>query len=47
MVGHSDEGVPAVFGVESWNSAHPSGACSQEALVSTGGAGQIYCFAAN
>ena len=48
MVGHSDEGGPPQFsGVESWNSAHPSRGCSQEALVSTGGAGQIYCFAAN
>ena len=28
-------------------SAHPSQGCSQEALVRTGGAGQIYCFAAN
>lgn len=48
MVGHSDEGGPPQFsGVESWNSAHPSQGCSQEALVRTGGAGQIYCFAAN
>jgi hypothetical protein len=48
MVGHSDEGGPPQFpGVESWNSAHETRGCSQEALVSTGGAGQIYCFAAN
>lgn len=47
MVGHSDEGGPPQFpGVESWNSAHETAGCSQEALVSTGGAGQIYCFAA-
>jgi hypothetical protein len=29
----------------SWNSAHASRGCSQEGLVSTGGAGFIYCFA--
>jgi hypothetical protein len=31
----------------SWNSAHPSRGCSQENLVSTGGAGLLYCFAIN
>ena len=31
----------------SWNSSHPSKGCSQQALVGTGGAGLIYCFAAN
>jgi hypothetical protein len=31
----------------SWNSAHPSAGCSQDALVRTGGAGLLYCFAAN
>ncbi len=30
-----------------WNSAHPSRGCSQENLVSTGGAGLFYCFAIN
>ncbi len=29
----------------SWNSAHPSRGCSQEQLISTGGAGLLYCFA--
>ena len=29
----------------SWNSAHPSRGCSQENLISTGGAGFLYCFA--
>jgi len=29
----------------SWNSAHGSRGCSQEGLVSTGGAGFLYCFA--
>lgn len=32
---------------DSWNSAHDSRGCSQEALVSTGGAGLYYCFAAD
>ena len=32
-------------GVNSWNSAHASRGCSQENLESTGGAGQLYCFA--
>jgi hypothetical protein len=31
----------------SWNSAHASRGCSQENLVSTGGAGLFYCFAVN
>ena len=34
-------------GNASWNSAHPSRGCSQENLVSTGGAGLLYCFAIN
>jgi hypothetical protein len=29
----------------SWNSAHASSGCSQARLVSTGGAGLLYCFA--
>jgi hypothetical protein len=44
QVGHSDR-IGA--GNTSWNSAHPTGGCSQEALVSTGGAGLFYCFAIN
>ena len=44
QVGHSDR-IGA--GNTSWNSAHPSRGCSQEALVSTGGAGLFYCFAIN
>jgi hypothetical protein len=32
-------------GNTSWNSAHPSRGCSQENLVSTGGAALYYCFA--
>jgi hypothetical protein len=31
----------------SWNSVHPSRGCSQENLVSTGGAGLLYCFASD
>jgi hypothetical protein len=34
-------------GNTSWNAAHKSAGCSQPALVSTGGAGLLYCFAAN
>lgn len=31
----------------SWNSTHPSRGCSQPKLVSSGGAGLLYCFAAD
>jgi len=31
----------------SWNSVHTSRGCSQQALISTGGDGLIYCFATN
>jgi hypothetical protein len=42
QLGHFDRtGGPNI----SWNSAHPSRGCSQENLVSTGGAGLLYCFA--
>lgn len=34
-------------GNTSWNSTHASRGCSQENLVSTGGAGYLYCFAIN
>ena len=34
-------------GNTSWNSAHGSRGCSQPNLVSTGGAGLLYCFATN
>ena len=44
MLGHFDRtGGPSA----SWNSTHPSRGCSQENLVSTGGAGLLYCFATN
>jgi hypothetical protein len=42
QVGHSDR-VGA--GNTSWNSAHPTRGCSQDALVSSGGIGLFYCFA--
>jgi hypothetical protein len=29
----------------SWNAAHMSQGCSKQALINTGGAGRIYCFA--
>ena len=44
QVGHHDRHGG---GNTSWNSAHPSRGCSQEALISTGGAGKFYCFAAD
>jgi hypothetical protein len=44
QVGHHDrQGRGAT--AASWNSAHATAGCSQAALVSTGGAGLIYCFA--
>jgi hypothetical protein len=44
QLGHSDR---TGGGNMSWNSTHPSRGCSQENLVSTGGAGLFYCFASN
>ena len=44
QVGHFDR---TGGGNTSWNSAHPSRGCSQANLVSTGGAGLLYCFAVN
>ena len=44
QLGHSDRNGG---GNTSWNSAHPSRGCSQDNLVSTGGAGLFYCFATN
>ena len=43
-VGHHDR---TGGGNTSWNFAHRSRGCSQDALVGTGGAGLLYCFAAN
>ena len=48
MLGHSDRNGPATFATaKSWNASHPSRGCSQEGLISTGGDGLLYCFAAN
>ncbi len=52
MVGHHNrQGLTDTPAAKSWNSSHPSrgpgGGCSQTDLVSTGGAGLFYCFAAN
>ena len=52
MVGHADRrGLSEDDPQKSWNSSHPSrgpdGGCSQKDLISTGGAGLLYCFAAN
>jgi hypothetical protein len=44
QVGHHDRHGG---GNTSWNSAHPSRGCSQADLVGTGGAGFLYCFAAD
>jgi hypothetical protein len=52
MLGHSDRtGLDESASAKSWNSSHPSrgpgGGCSQDDLKSTGGAGLLYCFAAD
>jgi hypothetical protein len=44
LMGHHDR---LGGGNTSWNSAHGSRGCSQPNLVATGGAGLLYCFAAN
>jgi hypothetical protein len=46
MVGHFDRAGPIDHAwAASWNSSHPTRGCTQEGLVSTGGAGLLYCFA--
>jgi hypothetical protein len=49
IVGHHDrDGTnPDPVANVSWNSSHPTPGCSPEALKRTGGAGLLYCFAAN
>lgn len=48
IVGHHDRwGLRDDAASVSWNSSHGSKGCSHPALVSTGGAGLIYCFAAD
>lgn len=48
MVGHADRmGLRDDEASKSWNTSHPSRGCSAPSLVTTGGAGLLYCFAAN
>ena len=49
MLGHPDRmGLNDPPPAKSWNAAHAArGGCSQEALKGTGGAGLLYCFAAD
>jgi hypothetical protein len=49
MLGHHDRKGPETLPTAmSWNAAHPSrGGCGMDALRGTGGAGLLYCFAAN
>lgn len=48
ILGHHDRSGPNTNrNFISWNAAHASQGCSQDALVKTGGAGQFYCFAAD
>ena len=48
MVGHHDRiGLNESAPMKSWNASHATRGCGMEALKSTGGAGLMYCFAAN
>lgn len=48
FVGHHDRtGLDTSPPALSWNTSHPSRGCSDDALKATGGAGLLYCFAAN
>jgi hypothetical protein len=48
IVGHHDRmGPKDTRHMKSWNSAHGSRGCSQDALKASGGAGLFYCFAAD
>ncbi len=48
FVGHHDRmGLDDSPPAKSWNASHPSRGCSDEALRGTGGAGLLYCFAAD
>jgi hypothetical protein len=48
IVGHHDlSGLKDTRHMKSWNSSHGSRGCSQDQLKASGGAGLIYCFAAN
>ena len=48
IVGHHDRmGLSEDPPAKSWNSSHGTRGCGMEALKGTGGAGLLYCFAAN
>ncbi len=48
IVGHHDlQGLKDTRHMKSWNSSHGSRGCSQDQLKASGGAGLLYCFAAN
>src|SRR5262245_46743164 len=48
IVGHHDRmGLKETRHMKSWNSAHGSAGCGQDALKKTGGGGLFYCFVAN
>jgi hypothetical protein len=48
IVGHSDRtGLNDSWHMKSWNSSHATPGCGQDALKKTGGAGLLYCFAAD
>jgi hypothetical protein len=48
LVGHHDRiGLRDDAPSKSWNSSHGTRGCGMDALKATGGAGLIYCFAAN
>jgi hypothetical protein len=48
IVGHHDRtGLKDSRHMNSWNSSHGSADCSQDGLKKTGGAGLLYCFAAD
>jgi hypothetical protein len=48
IVGHHDRsGLKDTRHMQSWNSSHGSRGCSQDQLKASGGAGLLYCFAAN
>jgi len=48
IVGHHDRiGLKETWHMKSWNSSHGSRGCSQDHLKASGGAGLLYCFAAD
>lgn len=48
LVGHHDRiGLRDDAPSKSWNASHGTRACGMDALKATGGAGLLYCFAAN